>query len=342
MLIAADVGGTKTCFMAVDVLENGDYTLIAEHRYWCNKFPDISSLLSAFISDFSLSSISHICLALPGPIVSKDNDQQCHLTNLDWFVSSRALAEQLCVDSVFLLNDFQAAARGIERLSADHLDCLHSGVATEDDQLPKLVVGAGTGLGVAPVVYGPAGYEPLASEGGHMDFAPANALQAALLDWMWGSHSHVSYERIVSGPGIEAIYRFCCVYAGVEEEALSASQVHQAAMDNNPQARLSVHLFIQIYAAYIGNIALLLQPAGGIYIAGGVAVHLQSYMHSSVFLNAYYAKGRMRKVVEKMPIYLVLDEQLGVKGALAYLLAQKEKIRMIKNNIDSIGRDQSA
>jgi glucokinase len=188
----------------------------------------------------------------------------------------------------------------------------------------RAITGAGTGLGLAFMSAAENGrYHCFASEGGHIDFAPANAMQARLLERLRIEHGHVSWERVASGSAMNDLYRFCCVeqHSAPPADPVDGAALVERAEAGDPAADAALDLFIDLYGAWVGNVALLFQPTGGLYVAGGIALHLRERMQSSRFIAAAADKGRMRGVVESTPIYLINNSRLGVQGAIATAFA---------------------
>jgi glucokinase len=188
----------------------------------------------------------------------------------------------------------------------------------------RAITGAGTGLGVAFMLADAEGRtRSFPSEGGHIDFAPANATQDRLLEHLRDRYGHVSWERVVSGSAMNDLYRFCCGELGqpLPSEPLDGAALGGRAETGDAAAAAALDLFIDLYGAWVGNVALLYQPRGGLYVAGGIALHLRSRMRSPRFMAAASDKGRMRGVVEGTPILLVTQPRLGLLGAIATALA---------------------
>jgi len=248
--------------------------------------------------------------------------QHVALTNLDWVLDAADMQATLGIPSVRFINDFQAAAAGVATLTAADVVALNPQPVELDGV--RVLTGAGTGLGLAFLLTDARGRtRNFASEGGHIDFAPANAMQARLLERLRAEHGHVSWERVVSGLAMNDLYRFCCAEHNI---ALPDAPVDGATLVARAEAGDSVavaalDLFVDLYGAWVGNVALLFQPRGGLYVAGGVAIHLQARMLSPRFMAAATDKGRMRGVVERTPIYLITNHRLGVQGAIATALA---------------------
>jgi len=315
--IAADVGGTKTRLIYADVGEPD--RVLYEARYDSGRFESFEPLLQTFIHDSGsdASQIESLTLALPGLV----DDSCARLTNLPWVIEKQSLKDVFGIKNVSFMNDFQASAFGTGQLQEKDQIVLNAGISKAgelNDNATRVAVGAGTGLGVAwaqdhaGVAYA---YD---TEGGHVDFAPTDDVQIRLLQFLQKRYGHVSYERILSGDGLVSLYEFCASEAGGKEhgDRVSAEWVNRESQ-SNAVADKAMGLFVQVYGAYIGNIAMLFKPYGGIFITGGVAAKMVERMQSEEFINAYLNKGRMRTLVEQIAVYLVTDERIGVLGAMS-------------------------
>ena len=325
-IIAGDIGGTKSWLAWVSGPDHASHEVFFERVYASADFADATALLKQFMRDAQTQS-KQVCLAptcltlaLPGAVFAN----RAKLTNLDWTLDAATLQVTLGINMVQFINDFQAAAAGVATLTAsdtlalDAQPVIRSGV--------RAITGAGTGLGLAWMVADAAGgYRTFATEGGHADFAPANAQQTRLLAFMRDElvrhhqSGHVSWERLVSGLGLDALYRFCLfdITGTVSGETLDGAKLALLAASGDDAANAALDLFIDLYGAWVGNVALLYRPEGGLYIAGGVAIHLQQRMQSPRFMAACTDKGRMRNVVARTPIFLITNRRLGVQGAIA-------------------------
>ncbi len=317
--IAGDIGGT-TCRLAWVTGEAEDVQQRRfEHEYPSAAFATADDLVRQFIADARLPvSPDGLLLALPGPMQA----QHVALTNLDWVLDSADMGASLGISKVRFINDFQAAAAGVATLSAADVVALNPQPAEPGGV--RAITGAGTGLGLAFMLADGSGrYRSYASEGGHIDFAPANEMQARLLQRLRAEHGHVSWERVASGLAMDALYRFCCAEqsAALPDEPVDGADLVARAESGDPVAGAALDLFIDLYGAWVGNVALMMQPRGGLYVAGGIAIHLQARMQSPRFMAAAANKGRMRSVVERTPIFLVINQRLGVLGAIATAFA---------------------
>lgn len=316
-LLAGDVGGTKTVLALVK-----DGALERREVFPSAQFPDLSTLVARFLGD-DKGRIARACFGVAGPVL----DDVCQATNLPWRIEARGLERDLQLQRVSLVNDFHALAIGITELPAGDFAVLHE--APSDPRGPWVLLGAGTGLGEAVIVKGPVGYEVVASEGGHTEFGPRNDLEVDLLRFLWARHERVSYERIVSGPGLVSLYEF---FRAREPEKASATVDAQLAADPaNRAARISGHalagddalcgkaleLFVSIYGAEAGNLALKVVARGGVYVGGGIAPKILPRLLDGVFERSFLDKGRLSPILQRTPVKVVKNPDAGLVGAAA-------------------------
>ncbi len=312
--IAGDIGGTKS-WLAWMVATPEGTRLHFEKVYASADFVSAEALLRQFIADGQKSPRPDlVLLALPGPL----HGQRVTLTNLDWTLDAAELQRALGIAEVRFINDFQAAAAGVQTLSDS--DVLALNPQSVESGGVRAITGAGTGLGLAFMLADASGrYQCFPTEGGHIDFAPSNAMQVRLMERLHADYGHVSWERVVSGSAMNDLYRFCCVEQGriLLDEPVNGAAVAAAAESGDRVAEAALNLFVDLYGAWVGNVALMYQPRGGLYIAGGVAGHIQTRLQAPRFMAAATDKGRMRCVVERTPIFLITCNRLGVQGAIA-------------------------
>ena len=341
-IIAADVGGTKTRLICADA--DDPRHVLYEKRYLCAEFDGFEPMLQTFIQEcrsagamVEPSRVDVLTLALPG-LVSVSS---ARLTNLPWIIEKQSLKDTFGIKNVYFMNDFQASALGTGQLLEKDRIILNPGVSKPNenpDGLKKnsirVAVGAGTGLGVA---WAEDASESASesdnkvtsthdTEGGHIDFAPIGDIQIELLLFLQQRFGHVSYERILSGDGLVSLYQFCAEKRGATNynDEISAEWVNKQS-ENDEVADRALSLFVQIYGAYIGNIALLFKPYGGIFITGGIAAKIVKKMQSEAFICAYLNKGRMSALVEQIAVYLVTNERVGVLGAISEAIKMQHK-----------------
>ena len=319
-LVAGDIGGTKSWLAWFTHKPNQPSVIQFEQTYVSAAFASVSDLIRQFAIDagHAVVRLDRLLLALPGPVEMG----VIRLTNLDWLVDASALERDFSIADVRFVNDFQAAAAGVATLDkADYIELNH-GLARLGGV--RVITGAGTGLGLAWMQADANGtYQTFATEGGHVDFASADALQRALLSWLQSRFQHVSWERVLSGSGLGLLHEFLTtvVYMRDLPGLLEAGQIHALAIAGDEVASEAVQLFVDIYAAWVGNVAMLYQPRGGLYIAGGVAIHLQQWMTTARFIQIAAAKGRMANLVQEIPIYLITNPRLGLQGAMSVAIS---------------------
>lgn len=317
-ILAGDIGGTNTRLRLLDGESSANLRVIDEATFNSRAFATFDEIAVSFLRGQSLNAAA---LAVAGPV----HDNRVRTTNLPWLVDGRALASQLAAKHVAVINDFHAVVLGIETLGPNDLHVLND--APADPAGPRVVIGAGTGLGEAVAMPTAAGLIVLASEGGHADFAPRNDEEVALLHYLATKHGRVSVERAVSGPGLHSIYEYLVTTQRFPELSTTrarmrseevGSVIGSAALDgSDPACVHAVNLFLDLYGAEAGNFALKVLPKGGLFVAGGIASRLLPLLPSSRFLESFLAKGRMRPLLEATRVSVVLRPDVGLLGAAA-------------------------
>jgi glucokinase len=312
-VIAADVGGTKTWCVIADTDRPDE--VVFEAKYNSREFAAFEPLLHTFLEESGCDNreLAVISLALPGVV----NGDEATLTNLPWTISKQVLRNEFGVENIHFMNDFQASALGTLHLEAPDLVVLNAGVHNND--ATRVAVGAGTGLGVSWLSSEGGATRAWSTEGGHVDFAPVDDDQIGLLNHLIARHGHVSYERLLSGEGLVSLYQYC---SGGDSNGIDAAWVHGEAERKNEAACSAMSLFVSIYGAFVGNMALLFKPEGGIYVTGGIGAKIIPWMKSDHFIQGYFNKGRMRALAEKTSVYLVTNERVGVLGAISEAVKQ--------------------
>jgi len=311
-VIGADVGGTKTLLRLARVTDGRLETLAQEH-FDSGAWESLTPMIQAFLK--GKPAVSAACIAVACPVESR----RVRLTNLELWVDADEIAQACGIPQVRLINDFVAVGYGIETLSAADIETLQAG--QEKSGAPRAVLGAGTGLGEALLVWQGDHYEVLASEGGHVDFAPVNEEQIGLLRFLMARHGHVSCERILSGSGLVAVFEYLAQGAagsGVVEHTDAAAAISQAALaGSDPLAVRALNLFVRIYGAQAGNLALTAWAQGGVYIAGGIAAKILPKLKEASFLESFRNKGRYQEALSAMPLRVVTNPQMGLAGSVA-------------------------
>jgi len=315
-ILAGDIGGTKTLLQ----LKDGDEVLL-ERRFDSGAFDGFEALLEDFLSlagRLAKGGVTAACIGVAGPVQGR----RARVTNLPWRLDADALQARFGIPRLRLINDFQAVGLGLDTLGDDDLYVLQRGEARAG--APRALIGAGTGLGEGILVWRGDRYEVLASEGGHVDFAPTDERQRRLLDWLSARQSRVSYENIVSGPGLETLYRFHAAHfpgrasaslLSALEAGEGASAISRAAAQGDPLAEQTLDMFVKIYGAQAGNLALTCLAAGGVYIAGGIAPRMVERLAGGAFMAAFRDKGGMGELLARYPVYVVMNSRVGLQGA---------------------------
>lgn len=314
-LIYGDIGGTKTLLHAAR-LQGQHLEPVCEHRYDSRAHQHFEDIFSDFLQRAKCQPAA-LCLAVAGPIAA----QRVELTNLSWVMDATQLARQFSIPAVQFLNDFEAAALSIEILTADDLVTLQAGKPFPDAM--RVILGAGTGMGVAWLLRQDQHFQPLATEAGHIDFAPVNPLQIEFLQYLLTKHTHVSVERILSGQGLTHIFNFLQTRLADDLQLKSialdtddgATVTHLAFEHQHPTALQALQLFSEIYGAYAGNLALAGLCRGGVYIGGGIAPYIIEILKQPGFIEAFRNKGRFRSLLEKIPVHVIMNRKAGLLGA---------------------------
>jgi glucokinase len=300
MKLAGDVGGTKVLLALVAA----DGSLVEKRRLPSADFQDFDELLAAYLRDVAVP-IEGGCLAVAGPVA--DDGRTARITNLPWTIDAAALEARFGLGRLALINDFAGVALGVTALAPEQWTTLQAGEPLA--AAPRLVVGAGTGLGMAVLVPQGNGWRVLPGEGGNAGFAPTDERQAELWAWLHARKGRVIWEDVVSGPGLANIHRFL----GGEERA--PEEIAAAALGGETTGRAAVELFCSAYGAFAGDMALALLTRGGVYLAGGIAAKLLPQLRAGPFLAAFNAKGRHVPVTARMPVHAVTDGEIGLAGA---------------------------
>jgi glucokinase len=322
-VLAADVGGTKT-EIAWGNVSTGRMEIVERHVYMSGDYATLEALIDDFTARLKGAGhevmASSACLAVAGPV---DGDN-ASLTNLPWRINAPSLAARYNLHAARIINDFEGVGHGLVHLAPDELLSLQAG--ERHAQGARVAVGAGTGLGGVVLTYGADRYHVHPTEAGHADFAPNDTLQDELLAWLRSELGHVSYERILSGSGLTRVFRFLmeCGY-GMPSTALqqavdgedAASVISTLGLQGrDPLAARALDVFVQVYGAFAGNMALAMLARGGVYIAGGIAPKIADKMTDGRFLEAFLNKGRFRDVLAKIPVDVVMNSAVGLYGAL--------------------------
>lgn len=301
-IIAGDIGGTKTLLQLIE-LEGAAQNVVAERRFASGDYRTFDDLLRDFLGTPG-APVDAACFAVAGPVL----ENRAEVTNLTWLMETAALQSAFTIPRVALINDFYAVALGVPFLADADMVTLNEG--TQNLTAPIAILGAGTGLGEAMLFWTGTRWEVVPSEGGHADFGPQDELQARLFLWLHAKYGHVSWERVASGMGLANIYAFL---GGGET---SAAHIGELAGSGDALALQAFDIFVDIYAAEAGNMALRVLSRGGVYLAGGIAAKNIGHFADGRFMAAFLRKGRFTDVMAAMPVRLITNERVGLLGAV--------------------------
>lgn len=317
LVLAGDIGGTSTRLAYFDT-NGGMVTPLAEKCFPSREAASLEEIVASFTAEQGLTA-ERACFGIAGPV----QQGRVRTPNLPWSVDSAGLAAALGITAVQLINDLEANAYGIDLLGPDDLLFLNRG--TPDPTGTIAVVSAGTGLGEALAYWDGTAHRPLRSEGGHADFAPRTELETELLLFLRAEHGRVSTERVVSGPGLRNIYRFLRDARHLPEtptvaEAMRAGDpsaaISRAALAGECQlCEQTLDLFISLYGAEAGNVALRAMATGGVYLGGGIAPKIIERLKGPGFMLAFTAKGRLSPLLESIPVRVILNDRTALLGA---------------------------
>jgi len=317
MILAGDIGGTNAR-LAYFQPQNGHLRLVSERVFPSREHSELGEIVSQFVSD-SGTRPEVACFGIAGPV----RNGRVETSNLPWVIEQSRLAKQIHLPATLLINDLEASAWGIGALSASDLVPLNrvSGPALGNQG----VIAPGTGLGEAGLFWDGSRHHVFACEGGHTDLAPQGKLQIELLQFLEARFGHVSYERILSGPGLVNVYEFLSDRGQEKESPEFASQlkkgdpaaaISRAAIEGSSSlAEKALDLWIDVYGAEASNLALKVMATGGLFLTGGISPKILPKLKGPAFMQAFLNKGRLRPLVESIPVQVVTNEKAGLLGA---------------------------
>ena len=317
MILAGDIGGTNAR-LAYFQPQNGHLQLVSERVFPSREHSEFGEIVTQFLND-SGTRPEVACFGIAGPV----RNGRVETSNLPWVIEQARLAKQIHLPATLLINDLEASAWGIGALSASDLVPLNrvTGPAVGN----QAVVAPGTGLGEAGLFWDGTRHHVFACEGGHSDFAPQNELQIELLRYLKSRFGHVSYERVLSGPGLVNVYEFlrdsgcgkeASDFASNLKTSDPAAMISRAALDGSSElAEKALDVWISVYGAEASNLALKAMATGGLYLAGGITPKILSKLTGPLFMESFLEKGRLRPLVEAIPVQVVTNDKAGLLGA---------------------------
>ena len=337
MILAGDVGGTKVHLALYDFVD-GKLEPAREERYAAKNYSGLEEIVKEFLG---ASKVTAACFGVPGPV----RDGRLRLTNLPWTLDSRELSISLGVNHVFLINDLEANGYGVEELTADQIYTLSEGDSSQIGN--RALIAAGTGLGEGLLIWNGRTHTPYPSEGGHADYAPRNEDEIDLLRFLKQKYNgRISWERVVSGPGLTNIYEFLREVRGVDEPNWLAARLaaedptavitELALAAKSEICEKALDMFVSAYGAEAGNLALNLLSVGGVYVGGGIAPRILEKLKDGTFMKAFTDKGRLSQLLINMPVRIVLESRAARLGAAAYAEAKAAEVSGISARAASI------
>jgi glucokinase len=317
MILAGDIGGTNTRLALFDA-DAARVRIRVEKTFPSREWASLEAALAEFLY-LHPADLSGASIGIAGPV----RGGRCEATNLPWVVDAASVAKRLRLKRVGLMNDLVANAHGIAALRGRDFVSLSAGGRAAAGN--RAIISAGTGLGEAGMLWDGRSHRPFASEGGHVDFAPRNRLEAELLEYLMKRHGRVSCERIVSGPGLVNAYRFFRDRGKGREPAWLAEElrvsdpaavISRRALDGkSPLCVQALDLFVSVYGAAAGNLALTTMATGGVYLGGGIAPKIVSKLKEPGFMNAFTAKGRLSPLLREIPVRVIMNPKTALLGA---------------------------
>ena len=313
-VFAGDIGGTKTRLAMVEV-SNLQPTILREASYASREFASFDLLLGDFLSN--MDPPSRAAFGVAGPV----RGRVVQTTNLPWRIDADALQAKFGFERCILINDLEATACGLPALGADDLLTLQEGV--RDACGNAAVIAPGTGLGEAGLYWDGKNHLPFATEGGHASFSPGSELEIALLRYLKMQYQHVSWERVVSGAGLVSLHEFLREHRKMpvpqwlfeEIQSTGAAAISKAAIEERDEICVeTLDCFVRLMGAEAGNLALKVMSSAGLYIGGGIAPKILPALESGAFLEAFLDKGRMRHLLEAMPVKVILNDRAALYG----------------------------
>ena len=324
MILAGDIGGTNARLAVFDVLD-GHFSLISASVFPSREYTSLDEIVSKFVRTANVHPDA-ACFGVAGPV----RNGRVEASNLPWIIESKRLAEELDIKKALLINDLEANAWGIAFLDPADLVSLNQVKGTPAGN--QAVISAGTGLGEAGMYWDGTKHHVFACEGGHADFAPRNELETELLRYLRVRFGHVSYERIVSGPGLVNVFNFLRdTVRGVEPKWLADEMLHsdpaaaisRAAIDGRcGLSEQAIDLFVSIYGAEAGNLALKIMATGGIYLGGGIAPKMLPKLAGPLFMEGFLSKGRMQHLLEAIPVKVITNDKVALLGAARFAVVR--------------------
>lgn len=312
--LVADIGGTNARFALVTDKQNQQFKLEHICILRAGNYPTLSDAIREYLSSIQGVKPKAMCVAIAGPVT----EDSVRMTNLSWEFSCSAVAKEFGISDFIAINDFAAVAAACAQITAEHLVTIKSGEGNPTAN--RAVFGAGTGLGVAGLIYHRGRWLPNPSEGGHVNIAPATAFEAEVVKAAIDQLGHASAESFISGPGLVNLYRAICAVRGTTPREIKPADITEGALHGGDKLYHEVlTTFCSFAGSFAGNLALTYGAKGGIFMAGGVMPRFADFLKASPYAERFAAKGIMSHYVEPIPAYLITHPETAFVGAAATL-----------------------
>ncbi|MDT8387945.1 MAG: glucokinase [Thiogranum sp.] len=313
-ILAGDIGGTNTRLALLE-WDTGTVGISCRQEFSSLAHESLNAVVAKYLGDQGDLRLDAAAFGVAGPVRGGISQ----ITNLPWRIAQAELSEQLGLSSVYLLNDLEALAWSVETLHEDQLTSLQTGLPGPGN---RAVIAAGTGLGQAGLFFDGEGYQPFATEGGHADFAATQPQDWELCAFLQKRFGRTSWERVVSGPGMVHLYEFLLEQSGNAApdwwqdpgQDMAAAITERGLASSDPLCYDALHWFVRLYGAEAGNLALKMKAIGGLYIGGGIAPKILPALQMPAFMHAFLDKGKMRGLLEAMPVRVICYGDAALQG----------------------------
>ncbi len=325
-VLAGDIGATKTN-LGLFKMNGKKRMVLKQNKYRSQQYKSVTEITDDFLN--GQPQPEACCIGVAGPVI----DQKVKFTNLSWEMDSREMAQHIKVANVYLINDLEATAYGLSMLSDKETVVIHNGLSATSGN--AAIIAPGTGLGEAGLYFDGKLYHPFATEGGHSDFASRDDFDFELYEYLQNKFGHVSYERVICGPGIFNIYQFLKDEKKLEEPAWLSDEIKKgdaaAVISHHIEKSIlcneTMRLFIRFLAQESANLVLKMKATGGLFIGGGIVTQLIPIFKKYQFNNSFLDSGRMHSLLQKVTVRIILNTETAMRGA-AYYGARRAMIQI--------------
>ena len=324
-LIVADIGGTHARFGVASFAADGGFVITHQRAFNCAEFAGFLDCVQSYMGMLPAVEINSACFAFAGPVpVAGAADDEIVMTNIHWRISISAAKRDLGLENLEAINDFAAQACAIPYLEPSQLSVIKPGISVPNAN--KSLIGPGTGLGIASLIYSDGGWHPVPGEGGHVAFSYPTVLSRDIIDVLNKKFDSVSLETLLSGGGLINIYQALAAVSNVAAQDYSSGDITRFGVNqSDPVCTQTLNLFCELLGAAAGDLALINGSKGGIYLAGGILPRIEPFLKSSNFVRLFNSKGKMSKYLDDIPVFLVNQNNSALFGAAAWFVMHAKK-----------------